>query len=364
MSDRSVPGVERPDWWAWVLAGPLPDVEPTEDHLTSAATLVRRATQILPQTLTRLAAWAGPRFRDHPLLVELHDEVRVRRAFTRVMACYAQHILQVLAASGIQAVLLKGSAVRLCAYGDLCARGGDDIDVGVCRDDVTGAERVLCGLDFEPAEWFMPECEYRRANVFRRLLAEVDHHELGHLVRWTQVPDADADILPTVQRLRCIQPWTPAPDGTLACNITVDLHHGLSNSLEMTPVMSARRLVARDDVDGWIPAPAWLLFHAIIKLYWESHQRYREGFHLLLDVIELLNHATPDDLVALFALADTYGVHPATFYVLRRAAPLTITPDRPQIASYLAEWETVREGQSPVSLRDLGDFWPKLWGYR
>jgi hypothetical protein len=95
-----------------------------------------------------------------------------------------REVLGALAASGIEAIVLKGAALVETVYGNLAVRPMHDLDLLVREADTTAAADVLETLGFEPDDWYRPR-EWYLANMhhlvpYRRghVKVEVHHHLL------------------------------------------------------------------------------------------------------------------------------------------------------------------------------------------
>jgi hypothetical protein len=330
-----------------------------------ACELALTSWQVLPTILPRLLDWAGSGLVDDPVAQRVRDRAVGLTIVSRIQLTLCRRLVEAFAGQGVPYVLLKSSAVRLTSYPSPELRSGKDIDVGVPAPFLRQAERIACELGFVPAEWDRRTNSFRRADPVLRALVESRHHELGFLARRQRVSGLTPEQEAAIRRdLPNQYIWHLAPDGRLACYTYVDIHHGLNLDMRVEPLVETAQVWEGDGWSAKVPRAEWTLLHLIYKIYWEGVHNYRKGGYQFADLARLLPQVSEESFQILLRLLARYNLDAAAYYVLRRLESdlgMELTPDQ---RAFLERAGTAPARGEPVDLNDLGDMWPKLWGYR
>jgi hypothetical protein len=108
----------------------------------------------------------------------------------------------------------------------------------------------------------------------------------------------------------------------------------------------------------------WILYHVVYKLYWEGVHDYGKGLYQYADIIRLVPSLTPDQFRRFARLAARFNMEVGVHFVLRRLQSDFRLETSPEIAVFIERVAAAPRGRSPRQDNDLGDMWPKLWGYR
>jgi hypothetical protein len=338
---------------------------PSDTELQVALQFVTTCWQIAPVTVPRLEAWAGKH-----LPADRAQELRDLACSVSVLA-KAQSLLclrytDALENAGIPYTLLKGSAARLTAYDQPDLRGALDVDVGVPKRFIYRAESVAQDLGFVSALLYDDEGRhFRTVDPTLKAATESNHYELACLVRRQSIndlsPAQQSSIKATMDRMK---PWHLLPDGTPACYVTLDVHHGISLDIPVDEVVESAVECRAHGGKAKCPAPYWQLFHLIFKIYWEGVHNYRKGAYQYADVARILPQLAGQDVDRLAQLVQQYGLQAAAFYVLRRVETDLGQRLPPPVATMIREYREAPMNVHPGDVNDLGDMWPKLWGRR
>jgi hypothetical protein len=356
-----------PDRFAWLFApGPVPADRalPNADDFAAACDVVLAEWQALPAVAAKLLAW-GRHFADSPPARRVRDRDAALRALSGVQMMLADRLVAELSAARIAYVFLKGSAVRFTAYADPADRVGKDLDIAVGAADLGRAETIAVGLGFEPAEWDYDTRHFRRPDPVLRKAVEAQHYELGFLARRQRVSGLSAEDEAAIRRDMPDQMiWHDMPDGGLGCYVTLDIHHGLSLDIDAAPIIAGARSVDVGDMPVRVPAPGWLAFQLMFKLYWEGVHNYRKGAYQYADLARMIPMLTDADFAAFADLMREHTLEAAGHYVLRRLSSDLGIAETPALAAFLDRTSIVPSGIEPGACNDYGDMWPKIWGIR
>jgi hypothetical protein len=365
MADPWAPAETR---LAWLLApadaAPARNVSKQESEL--AHDLVARWWQLAPVVWPRVQSMVenGSAPADgSPRLADLATSVS---ALTRVQNLLCWRFARELESEGIRYTLLKGSAARLVAYDAPHLRGGLDVDIGVRLGDVDAAEAVARAQGFVPSTLIDEEGRhFAPVDSIERELVEQEHYELACLVRRQAVTGLTAEEELAIRNvLDLVRPWHVTEDGRLACYVTLDVHHGLCLDITVDDVVGSARRVDVGVDSLFIPAPEWLLFHLVFKIYWEGVHNYRRGVYQYADIIRFVDGLASGPAARLVELLETYHLEAAGHYVLRRL-PSDFGVALPSaLEEFVARTARSPRDMFPIDVNDLGDMWPKLWGYR
>jgi hypothetical protein len=252
------------------------------------------------------------------------------------------------------------------AYDHTTDRCGVDIDIGIPRQWIRLAERVAVDQGFMRAEFDAEHKRFYRGSSERRAAIEADHYELGFLVREQAIVDINEETAAAIRRdLPLQEPWHETSNHELACYVTLDLHHGLGPACPIDGVIASSREFVRDEVRLRTPSMPWVLLHLIHKLYLEGVAEYRKGGYQYADLVRLMVKTDASDAEILTELLSRQVLGVPAYYVLRRL-PTEFGVNLPTpLSRYMASFARApARGQDAYKLNDLGDMWPKLWGYR
>ena len=343
--------------------GPVPVQPPTD--LAPVVAFARSVWRVLPAVFPRLEAWLGGDKRSREALASVTDRLTAMRAFSLIQHLALARLIDAFYVADVDFCLLKASAVRLSAYRKPLDRCGLDLDIAVPRAQIRVAEQVALKQGFIEAQFDWDSRRFSRADSGLRHAVEVAHYELGFLARrcapvgLTQKTEAaiarDLDESPM---------WHRAQDGRLACYVTIDLHHGLSQEV---PVESLVRTASQTLWEGRsVPVPllGWQLYHLIFKLYWEGVHEYGKGLYQYADIVRLVSCIPESEQRRCRTLLDRQRLGAAGYYVLRRLPDTFGISLPPTLADMLESGRTPEPGLRPLDANDFGDMWPKLFGHR
>jgi hypothetical protein len=362
--------VAMPDRLSWLFGegeAPPDRALASVDEFEEACTLLLDNWQVLPVTAPRLFAWAAPKLRKSAIASALRDRIASVDVFARIQLQVGARFARALRQAQVPYALLKGSAVRFTAYANPTERCGHDIDIVTWPKCLRRAEQVAIGIGFVPSQWSAPEKRFVRADPELRARVEAGHYELGFLVRRQAVDGLAAEVKEALRReAQCHHLWHETDDGRLACFVSTDIHHALSLDLPADDLLRTARSVEVGDGQAFVPSPAWLACHLIFKIYWEGVHTYRKGLYQFADLQRHVRTMSAEDIVALLDILALHRLEAAGYYVLRRLEiDLGETlPDR--LTAFLDAQAFAPAGDEVDArmLNDLGDMWPKLWGYR
>jgi hypothetical protein len=359
-----------PDRFSWLFGegkSPPDRSLASADDFEEACALLLDNWQVLPVTAPRLFAWTALRLRKSAAASSLRDRLASVEAFARVQLRVGARFEDALRQAKTPYALLKGSAVRFTAYANPTDRCGHDIDIVTWPNCLRRAEQVAIEVGFVPSQWSEARKRFVRADPVLRARVEADHYELGFLVRRQAVDGLSTEVQEALRReAQCHHLWHETDDGRLACFVSTDIHHALSLDLPADNLLATARAVKAGDGEAHVPSPAWLACHLIFKIYWEGVHTYRKGLYQFTDLQRHLRTMSAEDIAALLDLLALHRLEAAGYYVLRRleidfgetlSDPLTAFLDSQAFAPAGHEVDA-------RMLNDLGDMWPKLWGYR
>jgi len=106
------------------------------------------------------------------------------------------------------------------------------------------------------------------------------------------------------------------------------------------------------------------VFHLIFKLYWEGVHNYRKGGYQYADLLRLIEHLSNKAALSLIDLLEKYRLEAAGYYVLRRLDTEFHFRLPPSLKEFIRVTSIAPSNEFPNEVNDLGDMWPKIWGYR
>ncbi len=353
--------------YVWLLGdGPVrPADSLTLEEFESAAEFAMDCWQVLPALAPRLLAWSQGRFEDSPYASKIRDLSIGIQALARVQTTLLQRFTSEMDRQRIPYVLLKGSASRLTCYPEPTMRGGLDVDIGVPHGFLDRAEAIVLEQGFlyssldETKRHFFQITEEERADV------EANHYELACLVRKQVIRDLDPEEDGAIRRsISFLRPWHVNPNGDLGCYVTFDIHHGLCLDIEVDSVVTTSERTQIAGYSARTPRADWAVFHLIFKIYWEGVHNYRKGGYQYADLIRLIPRVRGALAMGLISLLSHYYLEAAAYYVLRRLQTEFHLKLSPELEAFVDLAGDPPEDEFPNDINDLGDMWPKIWGYR
>ena len=359
--------IDMPDRLVWLFGG---EAKPPDGSLTDKAVfdqawqLLRENWQVIAVTGPRLLAWASPELQLAPCATAVRDRMASVVNFARVQLQVGERLIRALCDAGAPYALLKGSAVRFTAYADPVDRCGKDIDLLTSYRSLGIAQQITHELGFVPSQWNSELKRFHRANPVYRAMVEREHYELGFLVRRQVVDGLSSEDEAAIRRdMPSHYLWHETEDGRLACYVSADIHHALSLDLPADDVLRTARMHS-----GAInvPSPAWFALHVIFKLYWEGVHTYRKGLYQYTDLLLHVRLMSDSDCRELLELLAAHQLEIAAYYVLRRLETDLGEPLPETLVNFLEQHTFTPPGDEidARALNDMGDMWPKLWGYR
>jgi len=360
--------LERPDRFAWLLGSTesKAGVRFGPEQLEPACAFVVRNWPVLPVMEPKLLRWIGGECRDAPAVQHVKDVNTAVRALARMQMLLVTRFAAELERQSIPYVLMKGSAASLTLYPETDLRSGLDVDIGVPRDQIREAERVAEEQGFVSAAFDVENRHAHRVNEHEKRAVESQHYELACLNRRQVVrglaPEDETAIRRAIPTPRT---WHETEEGELGCYVTFDIHHGICLDIPVDEMVETARSVNRDGQNVRVPQPEWMMLQLIFKIYWEGVQRYRmRGLYQYADVVRLIHQIQGPVASRLFELLQAYELEAAGYYVLRRVETdfgLTVGPE---LRDFLNQAAIPPTDYSPADLNDMGDMWPRLWGFR
>jgi hypothetical protein len=362
--------VDMPDRLAWLFGSNLtpPDGSLADEAvLDEAWALLSDNWQVIPLTGPRLLAWASPKLGQSPSAIALRDRMASVVNFARVQLKVCERFIHALHAAGVPYALLKGSAVRFTAYADPTDRCGKDIDLLTPRRYLGLAQQVAGDIGFVASQWNPEMKRFHRADPVRRAEVEAEHYELGFLVRRQVVDGLLSEDEAAIRRdMPSHYLWHEANDGRLACYVSTDIHHALSLDLPAEDLFHTVRTVRTEAGAISVPSPAWFTLHVIFKLYWEGVHTYKKGLYQYTDLLLHMRLMSERDQRELLELLAEHQLEVAAYYVLRRLETDLGETFPDILVEFLEQQAFTPQGEEvdARALNDMGDMWPKLWGYR
>lgn len=357
--------------FAWLLATePSPGPPASVSEFRAACEVALSFYKVLPAIAPRLLAWGGPEASADPAADRVRDFATTLSALGSLQTIFCGRLVDELSRRGIEHTLLKGSATRWILYDDPGHRVGLDTDLGVAEGDLERARRAILATGFTAANWDQGSSCFRVAHPVRQAIAEAFDIELGFMVRRQVVTDLPVPLEETIRRTIEDPAWN-LPDtwhlterGELACYLTVDLHHSIGTELPVASILESTQVRPGPGFELRLPSPAWLLFHALYKLYWEAVHRYGQGVDQYADLVRLLAQCETRDVAELDRLVVENRLEAGAFYVLRRIEPHLGTTLSPPLRALMLRGAEPPDRLYPLEVKDLGDMWPKMWRYR
>ena len=360
--------LERPDRFAWLLGAKesKAGVRFASEQLEPACAFAVRNWPVLPVIEPRLLKWISRNYRKAPEVTHVRDVTIAVRALARMQMLLASRFVSELDRSGVPYVLMKGAAASLTLYPEVDVRSGLDVDIGVPRHHIREAERIANEQGFVSAAFDFDNRHAHRVNDHEKRAVEAQHYELACLNRRQRVeglaPDDEAAIRRSIPTPRT---WHETEEGELACYVTLDIHHGICLDIPVDSMVETARQVTAHGYTVRVPQPEWMMLQLIFKIYWEGVQRYRmRGLYQYSDVIRLVPEIEGHAAARLFELLRDYELEAAAYYVLRRVETdfgLTVGPE---LRDFLNQASIPPTDYLPSDVNDMGDMWPRLWGFR
>ena len=351
----------------WLLGiGEVPAAPVTDHALNAACDFALDSWQILPAIWERLKMWAGPEIVQSATTQAVRDRLVAMKVMARVQYMLLERYTAELERRHIPYVLLKGDAARVLCYKHATGRCGVDLDIGIPKQCCPVAERIALEQGFVRAEWNSQTKRFYHGTPERRAEVEAKHYELGFLARDQVIADLDEKTKEAIRRdLPSQEPWHETESMSLGCYVTLDLHHGLTLACGMDGPLASSARTVHDGVPLRIPSVPWVIFHIVVKLYIEGAATYRTGGHQFGDLVRLVQLLDDRDAKTLTMIFLQYRMEVPAFYIMRRLASEFGLELPKTIRDLLVRHQkTPERGVDAYRDNDLGDVWPKLWGYR
>jgi Uncharacterised nucleotidyltransferase len=359
---------ERPDRFAWLLGTDKakPAVRFSAEQLEPACTFLLRNWQVLPITGPRFLDWVDRKHQDRPEVAQIRDVTAAVRALARMQMLLSNRFVTELEQQDVPYSLMKGSSAALTLYPEPDLRSGLDVDVAVPRRYIRRAERIAREQGFVPAAFDIDNRHAYSVSESEKRAVEAEHYELVCLNRRQVVqglsPEDDAAIRRSIPTPRA---WHETEEGELACYVTLDIHHGICLDITVDEMVDSARKETHHGYTAWLPQPEWMMLQLIFKLYWEGVQRYRSrGVYQFADLVRLIEQIEGDVATKFFRLIEQYDLEAGAYYVLRRLETdfgLKLGPD---LRDFLTRASVPPADYLPSEVNDMGDMWPRLWGFR
>jgi hypothetical protein len=361
-------GVERADRFAWLLGADesKPAIRFAPEQLKPASTFMLRNWQVLPIMAPKFLDWVSPKFQTCLEVEHVRDVTAAARALARIQLLLATRFGRELERRGVPYVLMKGSSAALALYPKPDLRSGLDVDVGVPKSHIKQAERVASEQGFVPAAFDEANRHVQRISEREREQVEARHYELvcfnrRQIVRGLS-PEDDAAIRRSIPLPRA---WHETEDGGLACYVTLDIHHGICLDIKVDAMVESARQQTSHGYSARIPQPEWMMLQLIFKIYWEGVQRYRtRGLYQYADLVRLVGQIEGPAASKFFELLEQYQLEAGAYYVLRRVESEFGLKLNPELQDFLTRASTPPTDYLPNEVNDMGDMWPRLWGFR
>jgi len=127
--------------------------------------------RVMPLLCARLQALGERNLAPREIMARLKTLRRLNEGKNLVMLGKLAEILDIFGRNGIEAIVLKGPALAVAAYGSVGMRQFDDLDILIRPRDYARIKSLMAGLGFRPDKEFTPAQE---AIHLRR------HHDFGY----------------------------------------------------------------------------------------------------------------------------------------------------------------------------------------
>lgn len=359
---------ESNERFAWMFGPAETPAGPTSrQEFEEACQFALSNWRVLQVISPRLRRWAGDGYERHALWRLVDELALALRILGRLRLTLLRRIAGVCDLGGIPYALLKGTALGLTVYESPALRVGYDIDIGVPGDFLQDFKQAVYTLGFEPGQWLADQKVFCKPDLAERAAVEADHYELGFLVRRQVLRNLPEDEESVIRKLLHTVPthtWHLTADGRLGCYLTLDVHHGLTRSISVTPLVYSSAEVSHGGTSFRVASNAWALFHLILKLYLEGVNSYNAGAYQYADLTRLVARASETDINELLALLTQHRLQAAGFYTLRRLGSNFGMEITPALRAFLHCAGVPPKESWPQAENDFGDMWPKLWGRR
>ena len=368
MAPSNANHLERPDRFAWLLGSKdsKPSVRFAPEQVEPACAFLVRNWPVLPVMEPRFLQWIKREYQDVPEVQYVRDVTVAVRALARMQMLLATRFGAELERRGIPYVLMKGSAASLTLYPETDLRSGLDVDIGVPKPHIREAERIAREQGFVSAAFDENNRHAHEVNEHEKRAVESRHYELACMNRRQIVqglaPEDEAAIRRSIPTPRT---WHETEEGELACYVTFDIHHGICLDIPVDEMVDSARTVNHQENAVRVPQPEWMMLQLIFKIYWEGVQRYRmRGLYQFADVVRLVPEIHGPSASNLFELLKDYELEAAAYYVLRRVESDFGIPLNPELQEFLKQASIPPTDYLPTEVNDMGDMWPRLWGFR
>lgn len=299
-----------------------------------AALFENRIRQIAPGLLTGLN---GEHFCRLAAAVRYLSEAQHREA---------ARVSQALRQEAIRHLFLKGAPLQSLTD-KLRGRAGHDLDFGIERTDLTRLWPVLLELGYE---------EIKRPQELGPFRAG-RHHELAQLCRAVPLVAPDDGLLWIAEKR--LLPLRRVSEN-LELVFHLDPHIDVSQDLTLKFMFDSESPSGNPELS--LPSTRAVTCYAILKIYYEGIHTYAKGLHLYADLIALIEYFDDADWESVAKFFNDLNLRPTFVYVLRRVPSLTGRRLPDAAMAHLSSWSVPSNKETPSSINDFGDMWPKLWG--
>lgn len=354
------------DRYAWLLGDESAADRLLSSDLAALCEFGVAVWQVLPVFLPRVVRSAVPRNEDEAAQLQRLSAISTAATtLASIQMELAWRLTRQLEHRRVPYSLIKGAAARLFLYRIPQARGGLDIDVAVPSANLDEAVEACSALGFLPAALDSERHHYVMADPSKAAAVRESHYELATLARRQVIKGLPIHIVRDIEQAAdLIFPWYITDDGTPACYVTVDIHHGIGLDVPVDTLVNTAHVANTGPYSAAVPSPAWMLFHLIFKIYWEGVHTYRRGAYQYADLIRLLPLLDSEDVANLRSLLEQYHLEAGAYYVLRRVEPSFDVTLNPGLRQLIEDATYPPQGLHPDAVNDAGDMWPKIWGRR
>ncbi len=268
-------------------------------------------------------------------------------------------------AEGLDHCVVKGAAYRQEIYPEPSDRALIDVDLAITKPDVEAVEKILADCDFHQSKWDPSIRRFVKASESERLSLRNQHYELGFIVRRERYTALDSNEQEAIIAQLALDPnpWHLIDDSNLAAYINIDAHTGLSLDIPTIDLLREKRRPGKESSAFHVPPNHWLAFHTIFKLYWEGVHKYRKGAYQFVDLQHLLEQMSLAEFQKLETLLEQFNLTAAALYCLQRLSSSLGQNLDDYVLDFIDRSRSAPDGSDPMQANDLGDMWPKLFGF-
>lgn len=323
------------------------------------------AWQCLPLFIDRLKTWMEVSSIHDLQMEEIRSRSIALETLSKEQESFFIDYIKALETSDIEYCLIKGTAAKYTAHQQPLKRAGIDIDIAVQKKDRDRAYAIANDFGFVQSVWLENEKKFVKATYEEKELVVRNHYEMGYLIRRQRPAKLTDNLHLEIKNQLSFMPnpWHLDSSGVLALYLNLDIHFGISLDIGVNDILLTKKAVDAGFGKIYVPETYWQMFHLIYKIYWEGVHNYLKGVYQYADLIRLAKIADERDWENLFKLLRNWQLEAAGFYVLSRLNQNFLL-DLPTVAAVLREFHKANNLNKPVEENNLGDMWPKLWGFR